>query len=91
MIGVTSKGSYEIRNCFGTLDQKSKFTISKEGIFELTQSDALQNIAYFLIAEINTEYATSTVQCKMKKSFYSSYSFKVKRDFHGYLMVSQFD
>lgn len=44
-----------------------------------------------MIAEIHTDYATSTVQCKMKKSFYSSYSFKVKRDFHGYLTVSQFD
>ena len=91
VIGVNSRGSYEIRNSFGTLDQKSKFNISKDGVFELAQSDALQTIAYFLIAEIHSTYATSTVQCKMKRGFYSSYSFKIKRDFHGYLTVSQFD
>ena len=91
VIGVNSRGSYEIRNSFGTIDQKSKINFSKEGVFELNQNDANQNIAYFLVAEINDTYATSTVQCKMRKSFYSSYSFKVRKDFHGYLTVSQFD
>lgn len=91
VIGVNSRGSYEIRNSFGTVDQKSKLNISKEGVFEFSQNDVTQNIAYFLIAEIHDDYATSTVQCKMRKSFYSSYSFRVKNDFHGYLTVSQFD
>lgn len=48
-------------------------------------------ISHFLVAEIHDNYYTSTIQARHKDSYYSSYSFIIKHNFKGYVMVSQMD
>lgn len=44
-----------------------------------------------MIAHVNPVYFTSTIQSSHKVGFYSSYHFKIFKDTHGYLTVSQWD
>jgi hypothetical protein len=48
-------------------------------------------IGHILIAHLNIAYFTTTVQTGHKLGFYSSFNFEIKKDYHGYLTVSQWD
>jgi len=44
-----------------------------------------------MIAYTNNSYSSSTIESKHKTGFYSTFSFKVKNNAQGYLLVSQWD
>ncbi|CAM6002506.1 unnamed protein product, partial [Sphagnum balticum] len=91
VINYNNKGGLELRNSWGTLEERSKASFSKEGVFELGPNQARENISHILIGQVNTAYSTTTIQSKHKFGFYSSYSFKVRGDAQGFLSVSQWD
>ena len=49
------------------------------------------NISHILVSNIHPEYSTTTIQAKHRLGFYSSHSFKVRNNTHGFLTVSQWD
>jgi hypothetical protein len=81
----------QFRNSFGTLDEKPRVNVNKEGVFEFNPDELRSFVNYFLIAEVFDDYCTSTVQARHKASYYSSYGFTISSNFSGYVMVSQFD
>lgn len=91
VINFSAKGSVELRNSWGTIEERSKISHKAEGIFELASAQAKDNINHVLIAQINNAYSTSTIQSKHRLGFYSSYNFKVRKDTHGFVTVSQWD
>ena len=90
MINFSSKG-VELRNSWGTLEERSKVSIRSEGNFELSSGQIRENISHILVTNINSEYSTTTVQSRHRLGFYSTYNFKVRNDAHGFLTVSQWD
>lgn len=90
MINFSSKG-IELRNSWGTLEERSKASIRSEGNFELSAGQIKENISYIVVTNINNEYSTTTVQSRHRLGFYSTYNFKVRNNAHGFLTVSQWD
>lgn len=91
LINFTAKGSMELRNSFGTLEERSKISFRPEGTFELGSGQVKDFISHVLITNINTAYFTSTIQSKHRYGFYSSYNFKIRNNTQGFLTVSQWD
>lgn len=90
VINYSSKGM-ELRNSWGTLEERSKVNVGAEGNFALGAGQLKDNISHVLVTCINAEYSTTTVQAKHRLGFYSTYSFKVKNQTHGFLTLSQWD
>lgn len=87
----TSNKGIEFRNSWGTIIERPKINIGKEGNFEFNNNQVRDYIDYFLIAETDS-YLTTTIQSKHCGSFYSCYSFKLKKDNPNALIsVAQFD
>lgn len=91
VLNVNNKGGFELRNSWGTVEERSKITFSKEGQFEWSSAQARENLSHILISHVRQNYFTSVLQSKHKFGFYSSYNFKVKKETHGYVTVSQWD
>jgi hypothetical protein len=87
----SGKRSIQFRSPFGSIDEKPKVSLSREGVFEVTSDEARSFINYYLVAEVHDDYSTSTIQARHHSGFFSSYSFRVESHFDGYVMVSQFD
>jgi hypothetical protein len=49
IVKVTGKG-FELRSSWGTVSERPKVTISKEGVFELSSGDLKEYISHILIA-----------------------------------------
>jgi hypothetical protein len=80
-----------LRNSFGTLEEKTKVSIKAEGNFELGATQVKDFISHILVTTLNTAYSTSTIQSRHRQGFYSSYNFKIRKDTHGFLSISQWD
>lgn len=91
LINFTAKGSMELRNSFGTIEERSKISFRPEGTFDLGSAQARDFVSHILVTSLNTSYSTSTIQSKHRHGFYSSYNFKVRNDTQGTLTVSQWD
>jgi hypothetical protein len=91
VINCKSNGGVELRNSWGTIEERSKLKLSKEGVFELSSNQTRDYISYVMVAETNNADCTSTIQSKHKSGFYSTYSFRVNQETHGFLTVSQWD
>lgn len=91
VLNIKSTGGLELRNSFGTIEERSKLTFNKEGAFELSSNQSRDYISHVIIAHTNNSYSSSTIESKHKAGFYSTFSFKVVNDTHGYLTVSQWD
>lgn len=91
VVNCKANGGLELRNSWGTIEERSKLNLSKEGVFELSSNQTRDYISYVMIAETNNTYCTSTIQSKHKAGFYSSYSFRLSQETHGFLTVSQWD
>jgi len=87
----SSKRSLQFRSSFGSVDEKPRFNLSKEGTFDVSVDETRNFINYFLVAEVHDDYSTSTIQARHRPGYFSSYSFRVSKDFNGYVMASQFD
>jgi hypothetical protein len=87
----SAKGSLELRNSFGTLEEKTKVSLRAEGNFELGGAQVRDTISHILVTALNTAYSTATIQSRHRHGFYSSYNFTVRKDAHGFLTVSQWD
>jgi hypothetical protein len=81
----------ELRNPWGTIEERPKASINKEGSFELGASLVRDNISHIIVSHVNPAYFTTTIQSKHKFGFYSSYAFKIAHDSHGYMTISQWD
>lgn len=90
VINYSSKG-LELRNSWGTLEERSKVNIRAEGNFDLGAGQLRDNISHVLVTNLNTEYYTTTVQSRHRLGFYSTYNFRVRNNTHGFLTVSQWD
>ncbi len=91
VLNFKSTGGLELRNSFGTIDERAKLTFNKEGAFELSSNQTKEFISHIIIAQTNNGYSSSTIESKHKTGFYSTFSFKVKNETHGFLTVSQLD
>lgn len=91
LINLTGKGSMELRNSFGTLEERSKINFRPEGTFELSSIQVRDFISHVLVTNINSAYYTSTIQSRHRYGFYSSYNFKIRNNTQGFLTVSQWD
>lgn len=91
VINCKSNGGLELRNCWGTLEERTKLSISKEGVFELSSNQTQEYISHVMIALTNNAYNSSTIQSKHKAGFYSTFNFRLKKDSHGFLTLSQWD
>jgi hypothetical protein len=87
----SGKRTIQFRSSFGSVDEKPKINLSREGVFEVLSDEARNFIKYYLVAEVHDDYNTSTIQARHRPGFFSSYSFRVENSFDGYVMVSQFD
>ncbi len=90
VINFSNKG-VELRNSWGTLEERSKITFKPEGNFDLGAGQLRDNISHLLVTSVNSDYFTTTVQSRHRLGFYSTYSFKVRNNTHGFLTVSQWD
>lgn len=90
VISFSNKG-IELRNSWGTLEERSKLSFRSEGNFELSSGQLRENISHIVITSINPEYFTTTVQAKHRLGFYSTYSFRLRNQAHGHLTLSQWD
>lgn len=86
-----STGGLELRNSFGTVEERAKLTFNKEGAFELSSNQTKEFISHIIIAHTNNGYSSSTIESKHKTGFYSTFSFKIRSETHGFLTVSQWD
>lgn len=91
LINFTAKGSMELRNSFGTIEERSKLSFRPEGTFDLASAQVRDMISHVLITNVNIAYNTSTIQSRHRHGFYSSYAFKIRKDTHGFLSVNQWD
>ena len=48
-------------------------------------------MSHVIVSQIHIDYATTTIQSKHRRGFYSSYNFNIKKNAHGYLTASQWD
>lgn len=87
----STRRSLQFRSSFGSVDEKPRFNLSKEGTFDVSVDEVRNFINYFLVAEVHDNYNTSTIQARHRPGYFSSYSFRVRNDFEGYVMASQFD
>ncbi len=78
VLNKRSTGGLELRNSFGTVEEKAKLTFSKEGVFEFSSNQTKEFISHIVIAQTNDGYNSSTIESKHKTGFYSTFSFKVK-------------
>ena len=90
VISFSNKG-IELRNSWGTIEERSKLSFRSEGNFDLSSSQIRENISHIVVTNIQTEYSTTTIQARHRLGFYSSHSFKVRNSIHGFLTVSQWD
>lgn len=81
----------ELRNSFGTIEERSKLSFRPEGTFDLASAQVRDMISHVLITNVNIAYNTSTIQSRHRHGFYSSYAFKIRKDTHGFLSVNQWD
>ncbi len=91
VINCKSNGGLELRNSWGTLEERTKLSISKEGVFELSSNQTRDFISHVMIAQTNNSFNSTTIESKHKTGFYSTFSFRVKNDTRGFLSVSQWD
>jgi hypothetical protein len=49
------------------------------------------NISHVIVTNVNPAYNTTTVQARHRLGFYSTYTFRVRNNTHGFLTVSQWD
>ena len=77
VIAYNNKG-IELRNSWGTLEERSKISFKSEGNFELSAGQMRENISHIIVTSIHTEYSTTTIQAKHRLGFYSSHTFKVR-------------
>jgi hypothetical protein len=68
-----------------------RFTILTFSAFDLAAGQVKDLISHVLITNLNIAYNTSTIQSRHRHGFYSSYAFKIRKDTHGFLSVSQWD
>lgn len=78
-LNQNAKGNLELRNSWGTIEEKPKVNLKNDGSFEISSALAKDNISHFLIARINKSYWTTTIQSRHKLGFYSSYKFNVRQ------------
>lgn len=91
VIKSSNKG-IELRSSFGTIVERPKVNISREGSFEVSSSQIRDYVSYILIAETDSSLSTTTIQSKHHGSFYSCYSFKLNNpNPNGTITISQFD
>jgi hypothetical protein len=81
----------ELRNSFGTLEEKSKISHRPEGNFDLGAAQVKDFLSHILVTNLNTSYSTTTIQSRHRHGFYSSYNFKIRKETNGFLTVSQWD
>jgi hypothetical protein len=79
VINYNVKGNVELRNSWGIIEEKPKINAKNDGSFELTATAARDNISHFIIARVNKNYFTTTIQSRHKLGFYSSYKFTVRQ------------
>lgn len=91
VINYTAKGTLELRNSWGTLEERSKISFKPEGTFELSSGQMRDSLSHIIVAHLNPAYFTTTTQSRHKYGFYSSYNFKITQETHGYLTISQWD
>jgi hypothetical protein len=91
VVRATGKG-FEFRSSWGTITERSKVTLSREGVFELGATELKDYISHILIAETDSSLFSTTTQSKHHESFYSCYSFKLSNpNPNGTISISQFD
>lgn len=91
VINCKSNGGVELRNSWGTIEERSKLSISKEGLFELSSNQTKEFISHVMIAQTNNSWNSTTIESKHKTGFYSTFSFKVQKDTRGFFTLSQWD
>lgn len=57
----------------------------------MSSNQTKEFISHVIIAHTNNSYCSSTIESKHKTGYYSTFSFKVNNDVHGFLTVSQWD
>lgn len=91
VINCKSNGGLELRNSWGTLEERSKLSISKEGVFELSSNQTRDFISHVMVAQTNNSWSSTTIESRHKAGFYSTFSFKVRNDTRGFFTLSQWD
>lgn len=87
-----SKGALELRSSFGTISERPKVSLSREGMFELSSNQTRDYISYVMIAETSPSLYSSTIQSKHYGSFYTCFSFKLNHaNPDGFISISQLD
>lgn len=77
VIGINQRGNFEMRNPWGSLEEKAKTVSTREGTFEFGPTDAKECISHLMIAHIERGNFTSTIQAKHRLGYYCSFDFKV--------------
>lgn len=90
VLGCTST-KIQLRNSWGTVEQRPKVVLSREGVFDLSLSEAEGYIDHILIAEINDKEHTSTIQSTHRKGFYECFTFNVDVGGRSTISISQWD
>lgn len=91
VIRSSAKG-LELRSSWGTIAERPKVNISREGVFELSPSQIRDYVSYIILAETDPLLCSTTIQSKHCQSFYSCYSFKIKNpNPHATISLSQLD
>lgn len=91
VINCKSNGGLELRNCWGTLEERTKLSISKEGVFELSSNQTKDFISHVMIAQINNSWNSTTIESRHKAGFYSTFGLKVRNDTRGFFTLTQWD
>ena len=92
VLKCNSKGALELRSSFGTISERPKVSISREGAFELSSNQTRDFISYVVIAETVPALHSTTIQSKHFGSFYSGFSFKLRNaNSNAYISISQLD
>lgn len=61
VINCKSNGNFELRNSWGTLEERPKISISREGVFELSSSQTNSLISHVMIALTNNSFSSTTI------------------------------
>lgn len=64
VLGTNKKGGLTMRFSWPLIQDKPSIPISKEGIFELSDTQILEYISYITIVNINRSYFTTTIQTR---------------------------
>lgn len=61
VLKCNSKGALELRSSWGTLAERPKVQINKEGVFELSSNQTADFISHILIAETDDALSSTTI------------------------------